>query len=168
LKSIYISDRAASQLSTGFLEFSKLETLHLSRWLFDLSPAFWQTLLAPRLHTFIWDFNIRHQHSAWSDFGVQQKDRIVGFAEAARAQKSALRKIKIEFNPDAMHAEGQSLTREQLDSGPDPWRLLYDAQESLASCGIELSYDTPSRSWGLGMDEMTGRARCDEVTEGQD
>lgn len=89
----------------------------------------------------------------------------MGFAEAARAQKSALRKIRIEFNPDAMHPYGESLTREQLDSGPDPWRLLYDARVSLASCGIELSYDKPSRSWGLSMGEMAGRERCDEVVE---
>jgi hypothetical protein len=165
LKSIYISDLAASQTSIGFLSFPKLETLHLSRWICDLSPHFWPTLLTPRLHTFIWDFNIRHQHSAWSDFGVEQKERILGFAEAARAQKSVLRKIRIEFNPDAMHPSGDLLTKEQLDSGPDPWRLLYDARESLRSCSIELSYDKPSSSWGISMEIMGGEARCDEVTK---
>lgn len=70
------------------------------------------TLLAPRLHTFIWDFTIIDQHSeSWTDIGDGQKEWLLKFAEIAAARKSALRKIEIVFCPDEWSGPR---TREEL------------------------------------------------------
>lgn len=43
--------------SLNFLDFPKLEKLHLSAFNFDMSPEIkCAALLAPNLHTLVWDF----------------------------------------------------------------------------------------------------------------
>ncbi|RDW80378.1 hypothetical protein BP5796_05076 [Coleophoma crateriformis] len=127
----------------SFLKFPKLETLNISHWNFDFSPDIAAaTLLAPNLHTFIWDFTIEDQHSeSSSDFGEEQKLWVSRFAELAAAHKSALRKIVIIFNPDIYL---ESPIEEELDEIIQPWNLMAEAREVMKSTGIELSYDNKS------------------------
>ncbi|RDW69256.1 hypothetical protein BP6252_08276 [Coleophoma cylindrospora] len=124
----------------SFLEFPKLVTLDISYWNFDFSPEVAAaTLLAPNLHTFIWNFTIEDQHNETSsDFGEEQKLWVSRFAELAAAHESALRKIVIIFNPDIYLG---SPTEEELDEIIKPWTLMAEAAEVMKSTGIELSYD---------------------------
>jgi hypothetical protein len=150
LKSIEIGALGGDMGAISFLDFTNLETLNLSRWAFHFSPEVARsTLLAPQLHTFIWDFTVEDQHSeVWSDFGREQKDWIVKFAELAVEQKSVLRKIKIVFNPDTPDEWFSPGTREELRDWVSnwvcPWDLMYEARDAIRPSGIELSYN---RRW---------------------
>ena len=98
------------------------------------------TLLAPRLHTFIWNFISSDGHSeSWDDFGVGQKEWLLKFAEIAAARKSALRKIEIAFRPDEWTGP---TTREQLAAlVSSPWDLMADARAKIKLLGIELEWN---------------------------
>ncbi len=138
LKSIVIGALEREKRGISFLDFPELEILTLSRWVFDFSPEVASaTLLAPKLHTFIWDFTIIDQHSeSWSDFGPEQRDWILGFAERAIKRKSALRRIEIIFAPE--HWSGPN-TRELLKDRLSPWDLMDQVRDAIRP-DIGLSY----------------------------
>jgi hypothetical protein len=139
LRSIEIGALGREMININLLDFTKLETLNLSRWVFDFTPEIaCATLLAPKLRTFIWDFTIEDQHSeSWTSFGQEQRDWITTFAKLAVAQKSALRQIKIVFNPD----EGSGpRTRDQLKDHPWPWDFMDQARDAMYP-DVKLSYN---------------------------
>jgi len=140
LKSVEIGHLESSKTSMTFVDFPLLETLNLSRWVFDLTPEMaCSQFLAPNLHTFIWDFTIDDRPSEnWKDFGPAQRDWLLKFAELAIAKKSSLRKIKIIFVPDE---DSGPDTKEELESLICPWDLMDEVREALMPNGIELSYN---------------------------
>jgi hypothetical protein len=139
LKSIEIGSLGLGHTPINFLEFPKLEILNLSHWVYRETPEIAAaTILAPRLHTFIWDFRIIDQHSeSWTDFGEEQKEWLLRFAELAIARKSALRKIKIVFFPDEFGPK----TREELAVCITPWDLMDEVKDKIRPLGIELEYN---------------------------
>jgi hypothetical protein len=148
LKSIKISGVQRDYGDLSFLDFTNLETLNISRWVIDFTPEVaCSKFLAPRLHTFVWDFATWDQHNEqWHDFGTDQKEWIVKFGEVAAAQKSALRRIKIVFTPDRFSCPWP---REELMEVVFPWKLMDEAAEILRPLGIQLS-------WNDGGDETAG------------
>jgi hypothetical protein len=108
LKSIEIGRLGSGYTPISFLQFSRLEILQLSHWEYRASPEeAAASLLAPRLHTFIWDFRIIDQHTkSWSDFSTPQQEWILRFAELAKERKSKLSKIEIVFHPHVYQGPG--------------------------------------------------------------
>jgi hypothetical protein len=140
LKSIEIGCLGSYSNPINFLEFPKLEILNLSYWVYRQTPEMAaDSLFAPNLHTFIWDFQIIDQHSeSWSDFGKEQKEWLIKFAELAIARKSALRKIKIMFYPEG---DDGPRTKEELAGCVTPWELMDEARNEISRLGIELVYN---------------------------
>jgi hypothetical protein len=169
LKSIEIEALGGDMGTISFLDFTNLETLNLSRWAFNISPEVARsTLLAPKLHTFIWHFTIRGwQNDSWRDFGQEQKNWIVKFAELATEEKSALRKIKIVFNPETPGEWFGPGTREELRDWvckwDCPWDLMDEARDAIRLRGISLSYN---RLWTRQecLQRMEERLRKHEAT----
>lgn len=158
LKSIEIGELGRGDKYINLLDFPNLETLKLSRYVFDLTPeAACATFLAPKLHTFIWDFTVLDQSSeSWTDFGQKQKEWISKFAELAIAQKSMLRKIEIIFTPDQW---SRPKTREQLRDWGWPWDLMDEVRDAIKP-DIQLSYN---KCWEK--QEILGRIEEEEQRE---
>jgi hypothetical protein len=161
LKSIEIGSLGLGYTPINFLEFPKLEILNLSHWVYKESPEVAAaSILAPSLHTFIWDFRVNDQHSeSWTDFGEEQKEWLLGFAELAIARKSALRKIQIVFCPD--ESDGPT-TREELAICVTPWDLMDEARDKIEPLGIELMYN---KCWTR--EECLQRFERDEKLRGE-
>jgi hypothetical protein len=140
LRNIEIGSLGLGYTPINFLEFPNLEILNLSHWVYKETPEVAAaSILAPRLHTFIWDFRIIDQHSeSWTDFGEEQKKWLLRFAELAIARKSALRKIKIMFYPDEFDGPR---TREELAICVTPWDLMDEVKDKIKPLGIELEYN---------------------------
>jgi hypothetical protein len=140
LKSIEIGCLTSNNNPINFLEFPKLEILNLSHWVYRQTPEMAATsLLAPKLHTFIWDFRVIDQHSeSWDDFGKEQKEWLIKFAKLATSRKSALRKIEIMFYPDACD---DPRTKEELAVCVTPWELMDEVRNEISRLGIELVYN---------------------------
>jgi hypothetical protein len=132
-----LSGRAAGSINVS--SFHELITLNLSRWQLDCTPEIaCATLLAPKLHTFVWDFGIYDQHSeGWGHFAQPQADWILKFAQLAAARKSTLRIIEILFTPDQWSAPS---TREQYEAVGYPWDRMDDLKISMKPLRIELKY----------------------------
>jgi len=161
LKSLEIGSLTSGYTSISLLDFPNLETLNLSHWAYRESPEVSAaSLLAPRLHTFIWDFRILDQHSeSWSDFGNEQKEWLLRFAELAAEKRSALRKIEILFCPDEYSSPQ---TREELAVCVSPWDLMDEAKDKIKPLGIELEYaGSWKREGWLQKIEEDGRV-CEE------
>jgi hypothetical protein len=139
LKSISIGYLTGGQQTIDFSCFTELSTLSLSRWQLYCTPEVASsTLLAPKLHTFIWDFGIYDQHTeSLSDFAQAQVDWILKFAELAAGKGSCLRNIKIVFNPDPWN---EPSTRLESEERRHPWNLMDDLNATLKLLGIELTY----------------------------
>jgi hypothetical protein len=142
LKSIEIGTLGLGYTPMNFLSFPKLEVLNLSQWVYRETPEVaTASLLAPKLHTFIWNFTIIEPHSEpWTDIGEEQKKWLLKFAELAKESKSGLRKIRIVFHPDE---HGGPRTREELAVCVTPWDLMDEARDKIRTWGIELDYDKP-------------------------
>jgi hypothetical protein len=158
LKSVKISGVHPDYERFSLLDFTNLNTLDISRWVIFFTPEVaCSKFLAPRLHTFVWDFATWDQHNEqWHDFGTDQKEWIVKFGEVAAAQKSALRRIaqkstlrriKIVFTPDRFPSPS---TRDELMEVVFPCKLMDEAAEILRPLGIQLSWNDG------GMDETAG------------
>jgi hypothetical protein len=141
LKSIEIGSLPSVGFSPiNFMEYPKLEKLHLSYWVYrETAEAAAASILAPKLHTFIWDFRIIDQHTeSCSDFDEPQKEWLLKFAELAAARHSALKKIKIIFEPDTYD---YITTREQLAACVTPWDRIEEVKAKIKPLGIELEYN---------------------------
>ena len=124
----------------NFMEYPKLEKLNLSYWVYrETAEAAAASILALKLHTFIWDFQIIDQHTeSCSDFDEPQKEWLLKFAELAAARHSALKKIKIIFEPDTYD---YITTREQLAACVTPWDRMEEVKAKIRPLGIELEYN---------------------------
>lgn len=140
LTHIEIGSLCAGYTPINFSSFPRLEVLRLSNWVYSATAeeaAF--SLLAPRLHTFIWDFRVIDQHTeSWDDFSAPQKEWVVRFAELAAERKSGLRRIKIVFCPDEYYGPK---TREELEVCVTPWDLMDEARQKMEGLGIELTWN---------------------------
>ncbi|KAE8451721.1 hypothetical protein EG329_003178 [Mollisiaceae sp. DMI_Dod_QoI] len=141
LKRIEIGALGRGYTPINFLEFPQLEILHLSHWVYkESSEVAAASILSPKLHTFIWDFRVMDQHSeSWSDFGEEQKEWVLRFAELAAGRRSVLRKIEIMFYPDGDYNEPRA--REELATCVTPWDLMDEVKEKIKPLGIELEYN---------------------------
>jgi hypothetical protein len=153
IKSLEFGSLSSEYTPINLLDFSNLETLNLSHWGYKETPEVAAaTILAPRLHTFIWDFNTFDQDGAsWSDFGKEQKEWLLKFAELAAEKKSALRRIQIVFCP--VEYEGPQ-TREEIATCVSPWDLMNEVRDKIRPLGIELEYGVSwTREGGLQRNE---------------
>jgi len=142
LKSIEIGCLGMRRSPINFMEYPKLQKLKLSHWVyFETAETAAASLLAPSLHTFIWDFQIYDQHSEqWTDFDEPQKKWLLRFAELAAARNSALRKIEIVFKPDVENYVPIT-TRAELADCVTPWDLMDEVKAKIKPLGIELEYN---------------------------
>jgi hypothetical protein len=138
LKHITIGYLSGGTKTIDFSGFTELLTLNLSRWQLDCSPeTASSTLLAPKLHTFTWDFGIYDQHSeSVTDFAEPQADWILALANLAAARKASLKTIEIEFNPESSYSQ----TAEQHEALKRPWDLMNGLSIKMRPLGIELKY----------------------------
>jgi hypothetical protein len=141
LKSIEISSSGGGYSPINFMEYPKLERLKLSHWVYrETAETAAASILAPKLHTFIWDFTVYDQHSEhWTDFDQPQKKWLLKFAELAAARKnSALKRIKIIFLPDTWE---YITSREALAACVTPWDMMDEVKAKIKPLGIELEYN---------------------------
>jgi hypothetical protein len=140
LKSVSINSlTSGGQKTIDVSSFTELYTLTLSHWQLECTPELASSmLLAPKLHTFIWDFGAYDQHSeSWSDFGQVQVDWILKFAELAAAKKSMLKTIEIMFIP---HPGSAPSTREEHEAVGNPWDRMAALVPAMRLLGIKLRY----------------------------
>lgn len=132
--------RDPTRLSTDRIfdisSFPSLETLVLHKLqLENTDPKVAASmLLAPRLRTFGYSFNINDQvHEYWEDFDAAQEEWLRKFAFEAVARRSTLRTIDVRFSPD-----------EWRDPGPEyPWDRMDKVREELQGTNILLVYNEP-------------------------
>jgi hypothetical protein len=124
-------------------------------------------LLAPQLHTFIWDFRIIDQHTeSWSDFSAPQQEWVLRFAELAKDRKSKLSRIEIVFCPDGFQSPR---SREELAVCVSPWDLMDEVGEKIRPLGVELVYNKCwSREECLKRIEEDEKSLADSLEDGED
>jgi hypothetical protein len=127
------------QKTINFTSFNELSTLTLTRTQLDCTPEVANaTLLAPKLHTFTLDFGRYDTRSEeWANFGQEQVEWLLKFAELAAAQKSALKTIAIVFNPDEWSAPS---SREGFEAVGYPWDRMDDLRVKMRPLGIDFKY----------------------------
>jgi hypothetical protein len=99
------------------------------------------TLLAPKLHTLILDFTSYddvYQRTSWEAFHEPQARWILEFAQLAAARTSALRKIKIIFDPVTSIGP---CNRDEFELSGYPWDRMDDIKIKLKPLGIDLTYE---------------------------
>jgi hypothetical protein len=147
LKSLKIGILSKGYSTINLLRFPNLEVLSLSHWTYRETPeAAVALLLAPRLHTFIWNFRMVDCDwgETWSDFGVEQKGWLLEFAERAYERKAALRRIEILYSPVLSIDWGGPETREELAVCVPPWDMMDEVRDKVRPLGIEIDYN---RCW---------------------
>jgi hypothetical protein len=119
--------------------FTELSTLTLTRTQLDCTPEVASsTLLAPKLHAFTLDFgHYGTRGQEWANFGQEQVEWFLKFAELAAAQKSALKTIAIVFNPAEWSAPS---SREGFEAVGYPWDRMDDLKAKLRPLGIDFKY----------------------------
>lgn len=139
------------QLDFNATQFTSLEHLHLSRWLWSkpldlsLAKAEAESLLASKLRIFIWDFTVVGEpHSEfWTDFGAKEEEWLKVFAQVAISgrERYRLEEIRIQFEPEYM-GSGRELE-------VYPWDRMDRIREEvvLQSGGlVALTYNKPAFS----------------------
>lgn len=153
--------RSGRGLPLEVTDFSCLEKLKLSRWQMDenlaLSFQYASMLLAPKLQTFEWDFNIMDQHSeAWTAFGEKEESWLRELLRIVVSRKAVLNTVKIRFTPDYYGVP--------KDAGY-PWDRLDRLKKEFEACSITVSYSHPPISkekWLAQFEDTAG-----SVTSGQ-
>ena len=142
LKTLCIGQLFGRTTCINVTPFSNLEELNLSRWALDCTPDIAVSmLLGPKLKTFIWDFGIYDQHSeSWSDFSQREQEWILEFARLTAARKSALKKIKIRFEPDEWSTPN---TPGSYESVGFPWDRMDAVDVLIRPLGMILEYFPP-------------------------
>ena len=128
----------------NFLSFPNLQVLQLSHWAYRETPEVAaSSLLAPRLHTFIWDFRVLYlENKPREDFGVEQKEWLIDFCRLGREKRSALKKVKILFVTDEWQVPR---TREVWEITVSPCGLMDEVKEVVQGFDIELVGDGRTR-----------------------
>lgn len=136
------------QLDFNATEFTSLEHLHLSRWLWskalDLSwtRADAESLLAPKLRVFVWDFTASGDgfRERWTAFGANEEEWLRIFAQVATSQKDkhCLEEIRIQFEPEDMGSGRESQVY--------PWDRMDRVREEVVQRSgglVALTYNEP-------------------------
>ncbi|RAO70401.1 uncharacterized protein BHQ10_006413 [Talaromyces amestolkiae] len=153
------------QLDFNAVQFTSLKHLHLSRWLWSkpldlsLAKAEAESLLAPKLRVFVWDFTAERDgfREFWTDFGAQEEEWLKVFAQVAisRRDRHCLQEIRIQFTPEDMGWGRESEIY--------PWdRLDRIREEVVQQSGglVALTYNKPVFSreeWKDFLEERSGR-----------
>lgn len=144
LKTIEIGDLDGGYVGMMDLTlFRELTVLNLYCDLLDnlSSDNACATLLAPKLHTFILDitsYDNVYRRTGWEGFHEPQARWILEFAQLAAARTSALRTIKIIFDPDESMGP---CNRDEYELSGYPWDRMDDVKIKLMPLGIDLTYE---------------------------
>lgn len=132
----YLDDKIEQRINLR--HFIALRKLTMSRWSFrdeqlEFCRSFARGILAPELREFIWEFNI-HEQSQPGPMDLDERciSWIHKFGQFAAERHMKLKRILIRFRPEVYG-----------DWGSYPWDSLWPVKEDLASCGIELHFDSP-------------------------
>lgn len=136
------------QLGFDATDFTSLEHLHLSRWLWskpldlNLAKAEARLLLAPKLRVFVWDFTAEGDgfREFWTNFGAKEEEWLKEFAQVAISQRDrhCLEEIRIRFEPEDMGSGRESEVY--------PWDRMDRVREEVVQQSeglVALTYNEP-------------------------
>ncbi|KAF2728466.1 hypothetical protein EJ04DRAFT_581322 [Polyplosphaeria fusca] len=119
--------------------FTKLAYVRLSAYQMQTAVAedIAQLVIGPSLNQFAWNFcSEEYISEPWSSFDKEQQVWIQKFAMFAIENKTVLRSIKIEFNPDY---EGYVAKEGDVY----PWDLMDEVGKATLPHGLDVTYDVP-------------------------
>ena len=122
-------------------DFSSLEMLHVHLESMCGKPAerVASTILAPKLHTVVFDASQTDRQSGTFDLLCQGTcSRFVQFVECAHAQQSALREIKVDFVPSDIGAISDG--DYDIDHINECLDMMEDARQRSEQMGVKISY----------------------------
>ncbi|CEJ86167.1 hypothetical protein VHEMI04028 [[Torrubiella] hemipterigena] len=131
----YMDDKIGPGIDLS--HFIALRKLTMSRWSFrdaqlESCPSLARGILAPELKEFVWEFNVNEQSQPWP---MALNESCIAwihkFGQFAAEQHAKLNRIVIRFEPEWYG-----------DWGSYPWEALGPVKRDLASCGIELHFES--------------------------
>ncbi|GAM33449.1 hypothetical protein TCE0_004r00347 [Talaromyces pinophilus] len=172
-----------SPLGLSVAEFTSLEHLHLSRWLWgrqeglmmakplDVSWARAEAellLLAPKLRVFEWDFTMLGRGGPrvrWTAFGANDEEWLRIFAQVAICQRDrhSLEEIRIQFEPEDMGSGRESEVY--------PWDRMDRVREEVVQLSgglVTLTYNKPRYSREEWKEHLEGERKLEMERETQD